>query len=254
MKLTFLGQSGFVIDDGRRTVVDPFLGPLEDPLEAARFPRLADPPLSANDLQHVDTVCVSHHHGDHCHLASLRAIATNSPACLFVGPPSVRDMLIADGFSIDRLVTPLLPGWLPLEHDRIAMLPAAHYLFSSRPDVTFDYFGFVIETSAGRIYVAGDTIPYPGQAALVSELECRFAILPVNGRDERRERLGIIGNMDVHESAALASAAGSEWVIPCHTGMFAENTVDGATIDDVLLAGCPATRSWRPTPGMVRTF
>jgi L-ascorbate metabolism protein UlaG (beta-lactamase superfamily) len=254
MKLTFLGQSGFLIDDGPRVVIDPFLGPLEDPLEAGKFPRLVAPPLEACELRVIDTVLISHHHGDHCHVGTLSTIAANSPKCIFIGPPSVRDRLLSCGFDPARVITPVLPGWVPHGNRRICVLPAAHYEFSSRADVTFDFFGFAVETTAGRIYFAGDTIPYAGQAALVGHLACRIAILPVNGRDQQRERIGIVGNMDVYESAALASAAAVEWVVPCHIGMFSSNTVDAELVRRVLNAECHSCRVWQPTAGLSQRF
>lgn len=254
MNLTALGQSGFVIDDQYRTIIDPFLGPLEDPVDAAQFPRLVAPPIDARDLQRVETVLISHHHGDHCHIGTLQAIAANSPDCMFVAPLSVRERLTACGIDGARVITPALPGWVSHGRSRTCVLPAAHYGFSSRLDATFDFFGFVVETSAGRIYSAGDTIPYSGQAALVRKIGCRIAILPVNGRDQERERLGIIGNMDAHEAATLASTAGVEWIIPCHTGMFAANTVDERLIEAVLRDECPAAQIWQPTIGSSKTF
>lgn len=254
MTLTFLGQSGFVIDDGWRVIVDPFLGPLENASERERFPRLFDPPMTAEDLETPDLVLVSHHHGDHCHVATLSAIARRAPSCRFVATPSARDVLVAAGLPAGRLIVPDFPGWLDLSGVRLCVVPAAHYEFSSRPDVVFDYWGFVIDTSAGRVYSAGDTIPFNGLTGLIRSLDVGIALLPVNGRDADRERLGIVGNMDVRESASLVRDSGVSWTVPCHFGMFAANTVDIAAVADTLRREAPNSDVWVPAPGTSKEF
>jgi L-ascorbate 6-phosphate lactonase len=254
VRLTFLGQSGFIIEDGQRIVIDPFLGPLEDDAERARFPRLVEPPVAATDLAPPDLVLVSHHHGDHCHVATLAAIARRAPACRFVVTPSSRDLLLAAGLEPERLVVPDLPGWVAGLGARVFVAPAAHYEFSYRPDVMFDFFGFVVETSAGRVYAAGDTIRFNGLGELVRSLNAAVALLPVNGRDAAREQRGIVGNLSAEESAELARRCAFPWVVPCHVGMFADNTADMGAVSRVFGRDCPGSRVWVPSLGGSREF
>lgn len=227
MRLTFLGQSGFIIDDGpTRIVIDPFLGDLEDPVERLRFPRLFPPPLSVESLGQPSLALVSHHHGDHFHIQTLTALALQAPSLLFVTTPTVGKGLVKAGIAKERIVVPDFPGWIEVANVRVGVVPAAHYQFSERSDVAFDYFGFVVETMAGNVYSAGDTIPFNGLSRMLRVFEARIGLLPINGRDADRESIGIIGNMNVREAVSVARECGLEWLIPCHFDMFAANAAD----------------------------
>ncbi|MBY0496006.1 MAG: MBL fold metallo-hydrolase [Cyanobacteria bacterium] len=249
MKLTFLGQSGFVLAAERTIVIDPFLGDLEDPAERAQHPRLFAPPLSGSDLANIDLVLVSHHHGDHCHIRSLVEIARQNPECVFVTTKSSAEMLTAAGFPMDRVTVPEFPGQVASLHIPVWVVPAAHYDFSHRADTVFDYFGFVVKTGSGAVYFAGDTIPYVGQAGMIRRMEVDLAILPVNGRDRHRDEQGIIGNMDATEAAKVARESGVRCVLPCHFGMFASNTVDPNVVDRILADECGSIERWMPVVG-----
>ena len=83
-------------------------------------------------------------------------------------------------------------------------------------------------TKVGKsVFIAGDTVPYAGQAAEIM----RFLpdgyelsmLLPANGRDAERAALGILGNMDIDEAIGLAKECKAAYLIPCHIGMFAGN-------------------------------
>jgi len=248
--LTFLGQSGFLIEGERRIAFDPFLGPLEDPAERGRFPRLVNPPLSPRDLGSLDAVFVSHHHGDHCHVSTLTEVARINPGCRFVVTPSARDLLLSAGLHSDRLLVPEMPGPTTIAGFELFIVPARHYRFSYRDDVMFDYFGYVLSLDDHRIYFAGDTIEFPGLVSLLRRLRPTIALLPVNGRDEERDAQGIVGNLTLAESVALARTCGFAHVVPCHFGMFAANTV---AVNDIAKAfagiGSPDTHVWIPRPG-----
>lgn len=250
MTITFLGQSGFVIDDGGyRVVIDPFLGPLEDDGERRKFPRLVDPPLLGADLGSPNLVLVSHHHGDHCHAGTLQDIASASPWCRFVVTASSRDLLQKTGLPLDRLIVPMLPGWIDFGSIRVCVVPARHYEFSYRDDVIFDYFGFVVEMNGRRVFHSGDTIPYPGLFAFVASLAPDICLLPVNGRDAAREAQGVVGNLTADECADFVRRSGCAHVIPCHYGMFAGNTVDIDAVASLLARASPRSQVWVPTVG-----
>lgn len=250
MRITFLGQSGFLLEGGgRRVAFDPFLGPLEDPAERAKFPRQIEPPMSGTSLGPLDLVLVSHHHGDHCHAATLNEIAEVSPACRFVVTPSSRDLLSQTGFPIDRAVVPVFPGWLSCGSLNVCIVPARHYEFSYRDDAIFDFFGFVLEIDGRRVFHAGDTIPYPGFFAVVASLTPDVSLIPVNGRDAAREAEGVVGNLTADECADFVRVCGSSLIVPCHFGMFAGNSVDIDVVASQLAQAAPRARVQVPEPG-----
>jgi L-ascorbate metabolism protein UlaG (beta-lactamase superfamily) len=88
------------------------------------------------------------------------------------------------------------------------------------------YLGYVLETPAGRLYHAGDTLRWPGQAELLADLGVEVALLPINGRDARREALDIVGNLDAGEALALARDAAVATVVPMHYDLMAGNLGD----------------------------
>jgi L-ascorbate metabolism protein UlaG (beta-lactamase superfamily) len=250
MRITSLGQSGFILDGGgRRVVIDPFLGPLEDPSERSRFPRLVAPPVSGSGLSEVDVVLVSHHHGDHCHVATLQDVVGVSPACRFVVTPSSRDLLAAAGFPTDQLIVPPLPGWISAGELPVFVLPAKHYHFSCRQDVMFDYFGFVLDVGGRRVFYPGDTIPYAGLFSFVASLAPDVSLLPVNGRDAERDAEGIVGNLTIEECVEFVRLCGCANVIPCHVGMFERNTASVADAVTAFSTASPRTRVWTPQIG-----
>jgi L-ascorbate 6-phosphate lactonase len=88
------------------------------------------------------------------------------------------------------------------------------------------YLGFVLETPDGRLYHAGDTLRWPGQAELLADLGVQVALLPINGRDAAREARDIVGNLDGGEALALARDAAVPTVVPMHYDLMEGNLGD----------------------------
>ena len=59
----------------------------------------------------------------------------------------------------------------------------------------------------------------------------RSRLLPVNGRDNFRERQGIPGNFTLEEAIQLCSEAQISTMIAHHYGMFEFNTVAAESVD-----------------------
>ena len=60
------------------------------------------------------------------------------------------------------------------------------------------------------------------------------ALLPINGRDGARYRVGFIGNMTFQEAVDVAGELGPKLALPGHWDMFAENPGDPAAFADYL--------------------
>ncbi len=87
----------------------------------------------------------------------------------------------------------------------------------------YRFLGFVVDDGVARVYHAGDTIAYDGQAERLRALNVDVALLPINGRDHYREAAGIVGNLDHREAARLAADAKVDLLVPMHYDAFASN-------------------------------
>ncbi|HEV3496279.1 MAG TPA: MBL fold metallo-hydrolase, partial [Actinomycetes bacterium] len=88
------------------------------------------------------------------------------------------------------------------------------------------YLGYVLETPDGRLYHAGDTLRWDGQAELLRRHRVDVALLPINGRDADREARDLVGNLDAGEALALARDAGVGTVVPMHFELMEGNLGD----------------------------
>ncbi len=222
--LVRLGQASVALAGGGRVVlIDPFFSPHPD--------RLVPPVLAPEQLEMVDVVLVTHEHWDHLDGATCAAIARVSPA-IFACPEPVRDQLEGAGVPGDR-VRGVRPGEA-YDVDGVPVWPVAarHGLHASdaysfgEVDGVPRFLGYVVEVAGVRVYHAGDTVMYDGLEDTVRARQPDVALLPINGRDWYRERLDIVGNLDVREAAELAAAIGAAIVVPLHYDMFAANLAD----------------------------
>jgi L-ascorbate 6-phosphate lactonase len=86
------------------------------------------------------------------------------------------------------------------------------------------------------VYHSGDTILYPDLVKILmgNGWLINVACLPVNGRDEKREQMGIIGNLNIHEAIQLALDVKAGLLIPIHNDLFTINQEDPEEIHSVL--------------------
>ena len=229
--LTWFGQAGFALTDGRATVlVDPFLAPWP-----GRRYETSLPPQSATG---VDVVCCTHEHIDHFDAGSAPAIAAASPGAVFVVPTPIVDMVTEAGVPSDRVL-----GMQPGEANDIAgvtfrAVPARHgvtmedaYGFGEElSGGLIRFLGYLIEIGGVRVYHAGDTIHYDGMEGTVGALEPDVALLPVNGRHAEREARGIVGNLNEREAAWLAAEIGASTLVPMHHDLFTGNLGSAAEV------------------------
>jgi L-ascorbate 6-phosphate lactonase len=179
----------------------------------------------------VDVVTCSHEHYDHLDLASLPAIARASPKARFVIPRPLVDAVAAAGVPRERIIGAQPDERIRLDGVTLHPLPARHgvgmadaYGFGRElSGGLYRFLGFVIDDGVVRVYHAGDTIAYDGQAERLRALGVDVALLPINGRDHFREAAGIVGNLDHREAARLAADAKVDVLVPMHYDTFASN-------------------------------
>ena len=222
--LWWLGQAGFAVRAGGLVMLlDPFLAPMAE--------RASPPAFDPDDAVGVDVVTCSHEHYDHLDLASLPAIARASPKARFIVPRPLVDAVAAAGVPRQRIVGAQPDERIRLDGVTLHPLPARHgvgmadaYTFGRElSGGLYRFLGFVVDDGVARVYHAGDTIAYDGQAERLRALNVDVALLPINGRDHYREAAGIVGNLDHREAARLAADAKVDVLVPMHYDAFASN-------------------------------
>jgi L-ascorbate metabolism protein UlaG (beta-lactamase superfamily) len=243
VQLTWIGQAGFLLRTaGTRLALDPFLSDHPD----RRFPA----PVGAGDLAGFELVLASHEHLDHLDGPGLRDLLGRDDRVRVVVPAPAVPVAVEAGLPADRLV-PARPGE-PLAAGDVTVhpVPALHGVHVSdayRHGLPGDgdqvrYLGYVLETPDGRLYHAGDTLRWPGQAELLADLAVDVALLPINGRDAEREARDIVGNMDAAEALGLARDAGIASVVPMHYDLMDGNLGDPDELARLAPEGLPGGR------------
>jgi L-ascorbate metabolism protein UlaG (beta-lactamase superfamily) len=180
IKITFVNHSTFLIQvDGLNILTDPVWSKRTSPFSFIGPRRVRPPGIRFEDLPKIDVVLLSHNHYDHLDSNTVTALQdTFHP--LFVEPLGVGRFL--EEFGIASHID--LDWWTGTEVARkvyIEAVPAQH--FSGRGlfdrDATL-WCGYVVKTSHGNIYFAGDTGYNP---STFKEIGARFSprvsIIPI---------------------------------------------------------------------------
>ncbi|MEI4272845.1 MBL fold metallo-hydrolase [Klenkia sp. LSe6-5] len=214
MTLTFLGHSTVRVELAGRTVLtDPLLTGRVGPL------RRVVPPLPPPTWAGVDLVLLSHLHGDHLHLPSLRLLGRGTPV---VVPRGAGRWLRGKGFTD---VTELAPGQELTDGGlTVTGVPADHSGHRWGPRSTHGpdaaAMGHLVTGDGTTVYAAGDTDVLPGMADLGP---VDVALLPVWGWGTT---LGP-GHMDPAGAALACSLLRPRAAVPVHWGTLALPGVAG---------------------------
>ena len=208
MSLTFLGHSSVRIELAGRTVLtDPLLTDRVGPL------RRVAPPVPSAAWARVDLVLISHLHGDHLHLPSLRLLGRGTTV---VVPRGGGDWLRSKGFTA---VVELAPGEVHTDGRlTVTGTPAEHSGHRWGPRSTHGpdaaAMGHLLRGDGGTVYAAGDTAVFPGMADLGP---VDVALLPVWGWGTT---LGP-GHLDPAGAALACSLLRPRFAVPVHWGTLA---------------------------------
>lgn len=205
--LHFLGHSTVLIEcEGVRVLTDPVLLPrVASVLRRAAAP--LDPALHAD----VDAVCISHLHGDHLDLASLRRLGRDT---LLIVPEGAGELLYRKGF---REIVELAPGkFHEVGRVRVTATPAIHDGFRTPFGPRALALGYVIEglgPASARVYFAGDTDLFDEMDEL-GRLGLDVALIPVWGWGPN---LGP-GHLDPRGAAEATRRLRPGYAVPIHWG------------------------------------
>lgn len=232
----WLGQHSFVVKLGARVIyLDPFLTAMEG--------RLIPPLLHPAEVRNADLICGSHDHADHIDRPAWPALSASSPSAVFAAPQHTLDRGLAGDLTIpdNRFVGFDAEQTKEIYGLRVTAIAASHEFFDRDARTgRHPYLGFVIEGHGCRIYHPGDTVKYEGLETRLKEFgKIDLAFLPINGRDARRYRAGIIGNMTYQEAADLAGAIAPELTVPAHYDMFEGNQENVLSFRDYMAVKYP---------------
>lgn len=204
LALTWLGHATVLIEiDGIRVLTDPVLRNRIGPLR-----RIA-PGVEPAALGAVDCVLISHLHGDHLDLPTLRRLPRSESV---LAPYGSRTWL--NGRGVSGVSELRADDETQLEGVRIIATRASHdrrrWPFGPEADPV----GYLIRGS-NTVYFAGDTDLFPSMAELRGLVD--VALLPIWGWGAR---LGP-GHLDPERAALAAAMIGPAVVIPIHWGTLA---------------------------------
>lgn len=200
MKLTYFGHSCFLVEcGGARLLFDPFITP--NPLAAS---------IEVNKIA-ADFILISHAHADHLADAVMLAKQTGAKV---ISNWEIVDWLGRQGVANTHPMNH--GGSVALSFGRVKMVNAIHS--SSFPDGSYggNPAGFVIETSEGAFYYAGDTALTRDMELIDEEFDLNFAVLPV----------GDNFTMGASDAAKAAHLCGSHKVVGVHYNTFPPIEID----------------------------
>lgn len=180
LRVTFVNHATVLVQvHGLNVLTDPVWSERVSPLRWYGPKRHRPPGIRFDDLPPIDVVLLSHNHYDHMDLPTLRRLAAAHHPRIITGLGNAA-FLARNGISgaqdIDWWQTiSIAPGV------RVSGVPAQHWSARSVNDKWRTlWLGFVIETSEGPIYFAGDT-GFGEFFTMIRERfgPFRFAMLPI---------------------------------------------------------------------------
>lgn len=215
MKLTYLGQCGFLVEmAGIRIVTDPYLS---DSIEG--WTRAYEPPCTLAEAN-PDLVVISHSHIDHLDPATLGAYRAAGGNCAIAAPAPECGPLEKLGF--ENIIYARAEQSFQVGGVRVTPIMCAHTEPHTDDAGRFRELSYIIEAGGEKLFFGGDLSLYDGLSRRLALEKPQYIIIPANGRDEMRTDRNIIGNTHPWEAAQLAKDCGAT-LIPSHYDLYAEN-------------------------------
>lgn len=185
LRVTFINHSTVLIQvSGYNILTDPIWSERASPISLAGPKRHREPGVRWQDLPPIHLVLLSHNHYDHLDIPTVKRLAArDNPQ--FVVPLGLADLLRRNGAG--KVIE--LDWWDEAEADGIqfSCVPAQHFSARGLTDRNRTLWcGYVVDTSAGPVYFAGDT-GFGSHFAEVRQRKGapRLALLPIGAYKPR---------------------------------------------------------------------
>lgn len=237
LEVMWLGQAGFLLRTGDiRIIIDPYLSDsLAKKYRGKEFPhtRMMAVPIAPDALGEADLVLITHDHTDHMDPETIAPLCAAGDRATVLVPRYSRAVALERGVPTERLVTLNDRESRRTEQGiTVWAIPAAHETVQRDDAGNARFLGYLIRIGEYLVYHSGDTVPCEDLESRLVELRdatgrrVDLALLPVNGRDEKRRSRGVPGNLTINEAIAYHRSLSFRNTIVHHFGMFDFNTAD----------------------------
>ena len=239
LALRWLGQAGFFLKFKNYSIlIDPYLSDfLAQKYKGREFPhvRMMPPPVYPEQIRQLDFVFCTHGHSDHMDPGTLPVLSKNNPSCKFIVPKAEKTTAIERGVDENNITAVNAGESFKLNnYIQLEIISSAHEDLKVNERGEHFYLGYILTFNNLRIYHSGDCIPYPGLYDKLNGFNIDLALLPVNGRDNYRNEMGIPGNFTFEEATSLCDECKIPNLIVHHFGMFSFNSVDVSVLENKL--------------------
>jgi len=214
--ITWFGQASFLIQlGGLNILTDPVFG------EMSRFaPRMMPFPIDPSTLPPIQIILLSHNHGDHCCLNSLKQFVKDQPTILC----PLNDSRLLKPLGFKNIIE---KNWW--EHEivnnvNLTFLPASHWSGRGPFDINKSLWGsWMIDFEGFQIYFAGDTADGEHFVQIGEQFQTiEVALLPV-GPNEPASMMEI-SHVNTQQALQAFIALQAQQMVPMHWGTFKSGT------------------------------
>jgi len=223
--VTFIGHATFLIRvDGLNILTDPIFSTMASPVEWHGPDRKREPAIALENLPDIDVILISHNHYDHLDKDSIKKIVAKQgdrPPVILAplgnnrlfkkwGVSTGRDLDWGDSFTV--------------QDTTIVLLEVRHQSGRGLTDQMKTLWGgYVINSTRGRIYFAGDTSYGPHfRETFLDSGPMRISLLPIGSYEPRWFMESI--HVNPEEAVRAHKDLGSELSIGMHFGTFQLST------------------------------
>jgi len=199
LKIRWIGQSGYILSDGKLEVcIDPYLSNVVD--RVAKRGRMVEAPFLPEELK-SDVVICTHNHLDHVDIDAIPLM--KKEIILFLAPDDAKQTLLECGVM----------NYKSFNEGAVVQI-GDFELRAVYADHTVPAVGVIVKHSGITMYFSGDT-EYNKKLEELKEYNIDIMFICINGK---------LGNMSVDEAVQLTKIINPKVGVPTHYGMFESNT------------------------------
>lgn len=199
MKIKWIGQSGYILNDGKTEIcIDPYLSDVVN--RVANRQRMVEAPILPEELK-SDVVICTHNHIDHVDIDAIPLMKKEN--ILFLAPTDAENQLLECGVI----------NYKAFDEGTIIKI-GDFELKAVFADHTVPAVGVIVKHSGITMYFSGDT-EYNEKLEKLKKYNIDVMFICINGK---------LGNMNVEEAVKLTKIINPKVGVPTHYGMFESNT------------------------------